>query len=70
MKWAIFIFPSSWGGTVLSVMGRDVVLKLSAAWGGLRKHKPLIDATLDWLNSTSPKLVLPEDRVAMGGGFI
>jgi hypothetical protein len=27
-------------------MGRDVVVKLSAAWGGLRKHKPLVEATL------------------------
>jgi hypothetical protein len=51
-------------------MGHDVVVKLSAAWGGLRKHKPLVDATLDWLNVASPKLVPPEDRMAMGGGMI
>ena len=31
-------------GAVLGVMGRDVVVKLSAAWGGLRKHKPLVDS--------------------------
>jgi len=57
-------------GAVLGVMGRDMVVKLSAAWGGLSKHKPLIDATLDWLKSASPKLVPPEDRLAIGGGMI
>jgi hypothetical protein len=57
-------------GAMLGVMGRDVVVKLSAAWGGLSKHKPLVDATLNWLNAASPKLVPPEDRQAMGGGTI
>jgi hypothetical protein len=57
-------------GAVLGVMGRDVVVKLSAAWGGLRKHKPLVEATLNWRNSTSPKLIPPEDRLAMGGVMI
>lgn len=57
-------------GAVLGVMGRDVVVKLSAAWGGLTKHKPLVEATLNWLNSTSPKLVPPLDRLAIGGGMI
>ena len=57
-------------GAVLGVMGRDVVIKLSAAWGGLRKHKPLVDATLDWLKCASPKLIPPEDRLAIGGGLI
>ena len=33
--------------TVLGVMGRDVMIKLSAAWGGLGQHKPLVEATLD-----------------------
>ena len=37
-------------GAVLGVRGRDVVIKLSAAWGGLGKHNPLVDTTLDWLN--------------------
>ena len=55
---------------VLGVMGREVVIKLSAAWGGLGKHKPLVDATLDWLNCYSPKLVPPEDRLPLGGGLI
>jgi hypothetical protein len=57
-------------GAVLGKMGREGVLKLSAAWGGLGKHKPLVDATLDWLNVASPKLVPPLDRLAIGGGMI
>lgn len=57
-------------GAVLGVMGREVVVKLSAAWGGLRKHKPLVDATLDWLNCASPKLIPPVDRLPIGGGLI
>ena len=44
-------------GAVLGVMGRAVVVKLSAAWGGLCKHKPLVEATLNWRNVASPKLV-------------
>ena len=58
------------GGAVPGVMGRDAVVKLSAAWGGLRKHKPLVDATLNWLNGTLPKLIPPEDRLLIGGGMI
>ena len=57
-------------GAVLGVMGRGVVVKLSTAWGGLGKHKPLVAATLDWLKGASPKLVPPEDRLAIGGGNI
>jgi hypothetical protein len=50
--------------------GRDRVVKLSAAWGGLRKHKPLVAAPLDWLKGASPKLLPPADRLAIGGGMI
>ena len=57
-------------GAVLGVMGHDVVVKLSAAWGGLRKHKPLVDASLNWLSGASPKLIPPEDRLPIGGGMI
>ena len=53
-----------------ATMSPVVVVKLSAAWGGLRKHKPLVDATLDWLNCASPKLIPPEDRLPIGGGMI
>jgi hypothetical protein len=55
---------------VPGVLGRDGVVKLSAVWGGLRKHKPLVEATLDWLKCASPKLIPPEDRLAIGGGLI
>ena len=57
-------------GAGLGVLGRDAVVKLSAAWGGLGKHKPLVDATLDWRYAASPKLIPPEDRLAIGGGLI
>ena len=57
-------------GAVLGTMGRDVVRRLSAAWGGLAKHQPLIEKALDWLKSASPKLVPPEARQALGGGGI
>jgi hypothetical protein len=36
----------------------------------LNKHKPLVTATLDWLKNASPKLVPPEDRLAIGGAVI
>ena len=57
-------------GAMLGVMGHDVVVKLSAAWGGLRQHKPLVKAAWDWLEAASPKLVPPADRLALGGGHI
>ena len=57
-------------GAMCGVIGRDVVVKLSAAWGGLRKHKPLVKAALEWLEVASPKLVPPADRLALGGGHI
>ena len=65
LRTAVFL-----AGAVLGKMGRDVVLRLSAAWGGLAKHKPLVAAALDWLKCASPKLVPPEDRLALGGGHI
>jgi hypothetical protein len=55
---------------VRGVMGREVVVKLSAAWGRLDKHKPLVEATLDWLKCASPKLIPPLDQLAIGGGMI
>jgi len=57
-------------GAVLGVMGRASVMKLSAAWGGLRKHKPLVEATLSWLTVASPKWIPPKDRRAIGGNMI
>jgi hypothetical protein len=35
-------------GALLGTMGRDVVVRLSAAWDGLAKHKPLIETALNW----------------------
>jgi len=57
-------------GAVLGQVGKAVALKLSAAWGGLAKHKPLLEEVLRWPEAMSPKLVPPLDRLAMGGGFI
>jgi hypothetical protein len=51
-------------GAILGRAGRQSVLHLSACWGGLDKHKPLLDAILSWKNQTSPKLVPPEDQTA------
>ena len=50
-------------GAILGRSGRQVVLHLSTSWGGLAKHKPLLDAVLGWRNSTAPKLVPPADQV-------
>jgi len=58
------------GGALLGQAGKELALKLSAAWGGLAKHKPLLEAVLRWRELTSPKLIHPEDRMAIGGGFI
>lgn len=57
-------------GALLGQIGKQVALKLSAAWGGLAKHKPLLEAVLQWPGLTSPKLVHPLDQMAIGGGFI
>jgi len=51
-------------GAILGRAGHQTVLHLSACWGGLDKHKPLLDAILSWKNQTSPKLVPPEDQTA------
>ena len=52
------------------MIGRDVGIKRSAAWGGLGKPKPLVDAPLDWLKCPSPKLVPPEHQLPIGGDLI
>jgi len=43
-------------GAVLGWTANQVVVRLSAAWGGLKKHKPLVEAVLQWAKPTSPKL--------------
>jgi hypothetical protein len=52
-------------GAILGHAGRQAVLHLSVSWGGLAKHKPLLDAILSWPNQISPKLVPPEDRLSV-----
>jgi hypothetical protein len=59
LRTAVFIC-----GAILGRAGRQRVLHLSASWGGLEKHKPLLEQVLSWRNLTSPKLVPPEDQVA------
>ena len=49
-------------GAILGRAGRQTVLHLSACWGGLDKHKPLLETVLSWKDQTSPKLVPPEDQ--------
>jgi hypothetical protein len=51
-------------GAILGRAGHRPVLHLSACWGGLAKHKPLLATVMSWKNQTSPKLVPPEDLTA------
>lgn len=44
------------GGAILGRAARKAVLHLSTTWGGCEKHKPLLDAILQWSPPTSPKL--------------
>jgi len=44
------------GGAILGKAARKAVLYLSSAWGGYDKHKPLLEAILQWSPPTSPKL--------------
>lgn len=47
------------GGAVLGKSGRVPVLYIAESWGGLEKHKPLIESILNWQITTSPKLPPP-----------
>ncbi len=51
-------------GAVLGLIGKQTVLKISQAWGGLAKHKPLLEAVLKWPAATSPKLEMPTEAIA------
>lgn len=55
LRTAVFIC-----GAILGRAGRQKVLHLSASWGGLDKHKPLLAGVLSWSNPTSPKLAQPQ----------
>jgi hypothetical protein len=45
---------------ILGNRSRTPVPYIAESWGGLDKHKPLIDNILNWPMATSPKLP-PED---------
>jgi hypothetical protein len=51
LRAAVFI-----GGAVLGKRSRTPVLYIAESWGGLSKHKPLIDNIMQWPGATSPKL--------------
>ena len=51
LRAAVFI-----GGAILGNRSRTPVLYIAESWGGLDKHKPLIDNILKWPGATSPKL--------------
>jgi len=55
LRTAVFL-----GGAILGRQSRKPVLHISSAWGGFEKHKPLLDAILDWIIPTSPKLEPPD----------
>lgn len=43
-------------GALLGWSAKQMVVRLSTAWGGLHKHKPLVERVLSLANPTSPKL--------------
>ena len=51
-------------GAILGRSGHARVLHLSAAWGGLDKHKPLLEAVLRWPDPTPPKLIAEPNLIA------
>jgi hypothetical protein len=62
LRTAVFL-----AGAVLGWAGKQMVVRLSAAWGGLKKHKPLIDCVLKRKSSTPPKLTPLKTQLAQGG---
>src|SRR5665213_3097156 len=51
LRTAVFL-----AGAVLGWAGKEMVVRLSAAWGGRKKHKPLTESVLGSMNPTPPKL--------------
>ena len=68
LRTAVFV-----GGAILGLKGRDVVLRFSESWGGLKKHSPLIKEALNARNLIPPLLPKPPgereilDALACGG---
>jgi hypothetical protein len=57
------------GGAVLGNRSRTLVLYIAESWGGLDKHKPLLDNILRWPRSTSPKLPPEPPEDGHSGGL-
>jgi len=66
LRTAVFL-----AGAALGWAGKNMVVRLSAAWGGLRKHKPLVESALRWVKPASPKWAPTEVPLAnsAAGGF-
>jgi hypothetical protein len=68
LRTAVFV-----GGAILGRKGRDVVLRFSESWGGLKKHIPLIKEALNAGDPIAPLLPKPPgereilDALACGG---
>ncbi len=68
LRTAVFV-----GGAILGRKGRDMVLRFSESWGGLKKHIPLIKEVLNARNLIAPLLPKPQgereilDALACGG---
>jgi hypothetical protein len=54
MRVAVFV-----GGAILGRKGREVALRFSEGWGGLKKHMPLIEGALKRGNPIAPLLTRP-----------
>jgi hypothetical protein len=54
LRQAVFL-----GGAILGRAGHKAVLHISSAWGGMAKHKPLLEAIFHWQLPTSPKFNIP-----------
>jgi hypothetical protein len=57
------------GGAILGKVARKPVLHLSSAWGGLQKHKPLIDSILHRAIPTSPKFDFQQSSMLGNNAF-
>jgi hypothetical protein len=68
LRTAVFV-----GGAILGRRGRDVVLRFSESWGGLKKHIPLIRNALKAVNQIAPLFTRPPgerehvENLACGG---
>jgi len=63
LRMAVFL------GGAMGRAARKPVIHLSDAWGGSEKHNPLIEAILQWIIPTSPKLDPVACKVGLAGAF-